>query len=1011
MQTNIVKQAAAIAALIFATSIAYAVDTDGDAVDDAIDNCRAIANADQRDTDDDGIGNRCDADLNNDCIVNVVDLGILRSVFFTSDADADFNGDNNVNVVDLGVLRSLFFQPPGPSGQFTTCNTASELPATATSISNLRPASRAVDNNPNTRWESVHGVDPGILVVDLASSYPIERVDIHWEAANAATYTIDGSSDGVDWVTLSTQSGGQFGDRTDVIELSATYRYLRMNGQTRSVGNTYGYSIWEMDVFGDANAGIGIDVDADNDGVVDALDLCPDTPPGSIVDADGCVFVEPGNEVKASNGILVGGDDSSNPGFALYVFDNDLGATGSNCNGGCAANWPPVLVTDGVATGASRLSTITRDDGTKQAAYEGRPLYFFVGDAAAGDTNGQGQGGVWWLVPYTQTYDPLYDSSTVLEPELQTVTPTALITRMSDRARDRHARESQFQAYDHYLSFYWEHRTAEIEIVDTIGRGGDTLTLNVTTEWPVSPTEAELRFYHLVAAVYAGNGIMTAVPSLDVPGETRRHYTRNTSFNPLTGMPLKVGDLVEFELSQFLTGTPNGRDNYYGTAILYVVGQGVMPWRAANAALNPSPMPEAGMIAGGTTLSYQYSDEPDNNFIQMATNLSNINGQNFVLGRRVHHTDFGDGSHNESPENASFEELSGLLGTNYVNRSCVACHVRNGRALPPQTNSPLRRYVVKVGDENGNPDPFMGAVLQPLSTGPNTEGSVSLESWTESNGLRSPNFAFAPSPPAQFSARIAPQLVGIGLLEAIVEADIEALADPNDDNSDGISGRLQLVTDPVTGQSRVGRFGWKAGEASVRHQVAAALNTDIGVMTASRPNPDCGVSQFDCGTSNIELSENNVDKLAAYVSLLGVRARRDLENPVALQGEALFGSAGCTGCHTDTLQTSPYHPHAELRDQTIHPYTDLLLHDMGPGLASTLGEGEASGAEWRTAPLWGIGLTAGVSEGEAYLHDGRARTLTEAILWHGGEGEASRQAFASMSQSDQNAVLAFLKSL
>ena len=108
---------------------------------------------------------------------------------------------------------------------------------------------------------------------------------------------------------------------------------------------------------------------------------------------------------------------------------------------------------------------------------------------------------------------------------------------------------------------------------------------------------------------------------------------------------------------------------------------------------------------------------------------------------------------------------------------------------------------------------------------------------------------------------------------------------------------------------------------------------------------------------------------------------------------------------------SPYHPHAELRDQTIHPYTDLLLHDMGPGLASTLTEGNASGSEWRTAPLWNIGLTAGVSFGEAYLHDGRARTLNEAILWHGGEAEASKQNYVGMTQSEKDALIAFLKSL
>ncbi len=292
-----------------------------------------------------------------------------------------------------------------------------------------------------------------------------------------------------------------------------------------------------------------------------------------------------------------------------------------------------------------------------------------------------------------------------------------------------------------------------------------------------------------------------------------------------------------------------------------------------------------------------------------------------------------------------------------------------------------------------------------------SEGSVSISSWTENNGLRSPNYSFTGTVPTNFTARIAPQLVGLGLLEAIEETDIQALADEADSNGDGISGRLQLVTDAVTGETRIGRFGWKASQPSVRQQVAAALNTDIGVMTSIFPNPDCGSSQTNCGAAGSEMSDQHLDELTAYIALLGVSARRDLDDPVALQGEALFGSAGCTGCHSETFQTSPYHPHAELRDQTIHPYTDLLLHDMGPGLASTLTEGNAAGNEWRTAPLWNIGLTAGVSGGEAYLHDGRARTLHEAIMWHGGEAEASKQAYDNLTQAEKDALVAFLESL
>lgn len=935
----------------------------------------------------------------------------------------------------IQLIAEIPVPPPLPQLLTTT--------ASASSTGAAGGAALAVDGNINSRWESAHGTDPQSITLDMGATYTLFEVIIHWEAANAASYRIDGSLDGINWNTsLASFSGGVWDPgagvrRTDTLSVAGSYRYVRMFGLTRPAGNVYGYSIWEMEVYGLPAAdedGDGVDdasdlcpgtppgsavdatgciiVDSDGDGVPDAQDQCPGTLPSATVDGTGCVIIIPVNEVTTINDILTGGAGSSQPGFTLYVFDNDLGAPDtSTCNGGCATSWPPLLVHDGVASGVDDLGTIVRGDSTVQATHNGRPLYYYIGDSATGQTNGDGAGGVWHTVAYVQAYTPLFDNTTTLEPALQEDTPAALITHLADRARDRHAREAQFQIYDHYLSFYWEHRTAEIEIVDTVGKGGDTITFNVITEWPLIPNQEELRFFHLSAAAYANNGTLDPVPSLDVPGETRRHYTRSVNFNPLTGQPLQVGDRMEFELSQFLNGAPNGRDNYYGTAILYVVGQGVVPWEAGNAALNPSPMPAAGKLGGDTTLNYQYSDEPDNHFIQIPTNLSNINGQPFMLGRRVHHTDFGDGSHNEFAENADFTELSNTLGTNYINRSCVACHAKNGRALPPSVGQPLFQHVFKVGDATGAPDPQLGSVLQPQVTNGTAEGGVTLASWTEIAGLRTPNYSFTGNVPTNFSARIAPQLVGLGLLEAIDEADIELLVDEADSNSDGISGRLQLVTDAVTSETRIGRFGWKATQPTIKQQVAAALNTDVGVMTSVLPSPDCGSSQTNCGAAGSELSDQHLDELTAYISLLGVSARRDLADAAALQGEVLFGTVGCNSCHVETFQTSPYHPHAELRDQTIHPYTDLLLHDMGPGLASTLVEGNAAGNEWRTAPLWNIGLTNGVSDGEGYLHDGRARTLHEAIMWHGGEATASQQAYDNMTAGDQTALIKFLESL
>jgi CxxC motif-containing protein (DUF1111 family) len=328
----------------------------------------------------------------------------------------------------------------------------------------------------------------------------------------------------------------------------------------------------------------------------------------------------------------------------------------------------------------------------------------------------------------------------------------------------------------------------------------------------------------------------------------------------------------------------------------------------------------------------------------------------------------------------------------------------------------MTQTVVKVGsDANGSPHPTLGTVLQPQATNGPAEGSATITSYTNIEGqygdgapysLQKPNYTFQGTTPSFFSVRLAPQLVGLGLLEAVSEDTIMAQADPDDSNADGISGRLRTVLDPETGDQRLGRFTSKGGKARLTHQIAAAFNTDMGVTTTIFPT-------LDGETTNgaPELSATDLDQLTRYISLLGVSARRELTNADALHGEQLFTSANCVQCHTPTLTTSPFHPLTELRSQTIHPYTDLLLHDMGPGLADNMGELDATGSEWRTPPLWSIGLTPGVSGGEAYLHDGRARTLEEAILWHDGEAAGAKETFRNMPAADRAALIQFLKSL
>ena len=659
------------------------------------------------------------------------------------------------------------------------------------------------------------------------------------------------------------------------------------------------------------------------------------------------------------------------------------------------------------------------------------------------DTADTGQGDA----PGLAAVVPLYDAATSLEPEIHFDRGDAVVTRFGDRGRDRHAREDQFQSYDHFLPLYWEHRTASLRFVDTVAKGGSTLDISFVTEWKLSIPEFRAWYFGMgTVAHYHGNysaqveetGPGTFDNDHEQVSEEGSQYRYRLTLDhavELNGavVPLEVGQFMEIEVSQFLLGVPAGRANYYGTTFLYEVGAGgLVPWTTEgdfddkdSQRENSVPLGEAAWLGGRTTLHAAVSDEPDNHFMQMATNLSSTNAQPFVRGRRVHHTNFTDGTHDESAENGTFSALAGLAGPLSMAPSCDACHHRNGRAAIEEPGALLRHWVFRIGDDNGDPEPARGRILQSLGTdGATGEGDAWIAEWVEEEGLRRPVFGFT-DPPERLSARLAPQLVGMGLLEAIPEEAVLAWEDPDDLDDDGISGRARRVVDPRTGDLRLGRFGWKAATTSVAHQTAAALNGDMGVMTSWFPEPDCGSEQSGCGnTDGAELSDDHLGDLVKYVSLLGVRPQRRGDDPQVQAGGALFVDLGCADCHRPTVETSPHHPFAELRSQTIHPYTDLLLHDMGAGLADTLPEDGVTTQEWRTPPLWGLGYGACVTGGvdgpfqsqvctpsESYLHDGRARTLTEAIAWHGGEGDAARTAFLAASGEEKEAVLAFLESL
>jgi CxxC motif-containing protein (DUF1111 family) len=268
-----------------------------------------------------------------------------------------------------------------------------------------------------------------------------------------------------------------------------------------------------------------------------------------------------------------------------------------------------------------------------------------------------------------------------------------------------------------------------------------------------------------------------------------------------------------------------------------------------------------------------------------------------------------------------------------------------------------------------------------------------------------------PLPPGTLiSPRVAPAVFGLGLLEAVPDYQIFAIA-VAEAALGKVSGQPNVVWDEVRGRLALGRFGWKANQPNLLQQAAGAYNGDIGITTSIFPAEACEGADPACAPHSAEVSDEVVANVTFYTQTLGVPARRQLSDPTALRGEVVFYQTGCASCHAPTLRTGVLTGVPEVSNQTIHPYTDLLVHDMGAGLADNRPDFRASGREWRTAPLWGIGLVETVNRHTNFLHDGRARSLMEAILWHGGEATFAQVNVRNLSASDRAALIAFLQSL
>ncbi len=385
------------------------------------------------------------------------------------------------------------------------------------------------------------------------------------------------------------------------------------------------------------------------------------------------------------------------------------------------------------------------------------------------------------------------------------------------------------------------------------------------------------------------------------------------------------------------------------------------------------------------------------------------------------------------------------LGPLFNTNACENCHRRDGRGHAPQPgesrNMSNVSFLLRLSIPNhwGTaqqlqrlgviPEPSYGDQLQNFALpGVRSEGQIQVRYTLhvvdfpdgQQVTLRKPQvtmkkLGYGPlHPETLISARIAPPMIGLGLLAAISPKTLEQLADPEDKNNDGISGKLNRVWDIQYQTTRIGRFGWKAGQPSLEQQNAMAFNADIGITSPLIGSENCTQAQKVCATSTAggspEVSQNLFNKITFYTHNLAVPAQRGAETPSVSRGRKQFLSAGCHNCHLPEIQTGSY-IYPWLANQIIAPYTDLLLHDMGPELADGRPEYLADEREWRTPPLWGIGLTQTVAGNTSFLHDGRAKTLLEAILWHGGEAKPAREKVMQMNKSQREALITFLQSL
>lgn len=842
-------------------------------------------------------------------------------------------------------------------------------------------ATQAIDGKMGTRWAS-KPANGAWIQFDFGAKMQIGYMKLQWENAYGKQYALQVSDDGQTWSQARFVGNGQ-GGTEEFFNLGINSRFVRLQGVARATN--YGYSLFEVE------------------------------------------FKTPGS-------------------------DNSLGsAVTSALKFPASGNgWAPLPA----AAEPIESLQFTLPDGTLVTRFGARGLA----------RHGRERGEEWNEIGYgpNETVDPVTGLTVDKGP-------------------------------GNYLTFvpqYFKNRTWGVEVIDNSRVAGVTKpTLTVNQYTTVDFLKGGVAFFRAIdrpgvtgygwmapgqlvndkidickPIAYPANNRLTNANGINggctiqvknYPGMTALDANGFPNGKNIPARSLILGDVIEVSPSMFSTTesmqskSDNGGVRYYSAEWIYVVGTGLRPWYGVQPRLNSVPLPAETLSGGDGSVSYNYSDNGLFMFQQPHNNIGMQNVQRFVEGRRLVHTNFTTGEHNEQG-NDRYTAAVGLQGQRFNQYACIGCHVNNGRSPAPlATNQLLDTMSVRVAVTNAAgqqvPHPQYGSAVQmnaiSASGSPQNWGTgVRVSGFETRNAkladgtaveLRKPLLAFEGTVPQSYSLRSAQPMIGTGLLEAVPEVDILSRAATTPD-VDGVKGVPNWVFDPESGAVRLGRFGWKASKATLRHQAAAALLQDMAVTSPVYPNHSCNTDPAGCATAPAQkgISEADLQSISRYLALVAVPAQRSLpsgfpkgvaptdEHRVDAQqvgvGSKLFENMRCAACHTVEMKTGNGHLFAELRNQTIRPYTDLLLHDMGAGLADKVVEGQAKGSMWRTAPLWGIGYTDKVMGGGAkagYLHDGRARSLTEAIMWHGGEADKSRGRFEKLSQTDREALLAFLKSL